>query len=336
MERYASWFAAVTALATLSFAVAPAEAGDEWHRIGSSATEGVSGVTYEDQSDIDSDVRMLVVHDNKQVGQPRISRIEGRVGSEIESPIAWNGPDPVDLEAIEVIPGRPDEFMALASRGIIYHLRVSGSTAVVIDYSPLPKIDEGGNYESFAMVYQNGNLGVLWADRGDGSERSAKLFSATLSYTSWGQPQFGSVKSHRYKAPYPVSPGTRHISDISVSDSGEIFVSSASDGGDDGPFSSGVSYAGRIAVSETGRVRVSLTPNPISLKIFPEHKVEGIEFLPGTTDIFLGSDDENLGGSVAVMPLCHSLSHGRTAEAQLSGSCPGRSRFHAKGDAISN
>lgn len=81
-------------------------------------------------------------------------------------------------------------------------------------------------------------------------------------------------------------------------------TSSAADAGDDGPFDSAVSDAGRVAVSGTGRVRVALAAAPTVLGTFPQYKVEAVECLPGSTDALLGSDDENLGGYVRTMSFC--------------------------------
>ncbi|MFI1380549.1 hypothetical protein [Embleya sp. NPDC020886] len=105
---------------------------------------------------------------------------------------------------------------------------------------------------------RNGRLAALWADRGAGPDRPATLYAAPLSFAPWGQPQFGSVTRRAYRAAYPAADSTRHISDISVTDTGRILVSSAADAGDDGPFDSAVSDAGRVTVSADGRVRVTL------------------------------------------------------------------------------
>ncbi|MFB8032483.1 hypothetical protein ACFC5Z_05925 [Streptomyces sp. NPDC056004] len=227
-----------------------------------------------------------------------------REGSDDVSPIIWDGPEPVDLEAVEAIPGMPGEYLALASRGIVYRLKVTGSTAEVVDYTPLPGIGEGDDFESFALVAQNGKLAALWADRGAGAARPATLNASRLSFAPWGQPQFGAVTRRSYVAVYPTGEGTRHISDISVTGSGRIIVSSAADAGDDGPFDSAVSDAGRVTVSATGRVQVRLAAIPTVLGTFPRFKIEAVECLPGSSDTLLGTDDENLGGYVRTMPFC--------------------------------
>lgn len=296
---------AATALLTM-LGTTPAGAADEWQQVGRDSRSGVSGIAYEGRTADGAGVRTLIAHDNKRAGQPRLSRVTLRDGSADVSPITWDGPEPVDLEAIEAVPGTPGEYVALAARGIVYRLTVAGSTATVVDYAPLPAIGEGDDFESFALVSQNGRLAALWADRGAGTDRPATLYAAPLSFAPWGQTQFGAVTRRAYRAPYPTGEATRHISDISVTDSGRILASSAADAGDDGPFDSAVSDVGRVTVSAAGRVRVTFATSPSVLGTFPGYKIEGLECLPGSDEAAVGTDDENLGGHMRTAPFCGS------------------------------
>ncbi|MFG2640844.1 hypothetical protein ACGFYP_07735 [Streptomyces sp. NPDC048370] len=282
----------------------PAGADGAWQKVGGDARSGVSGLAYEGRTADRSGVNLLAVHDNKRTGQQRLSRITHRDGSDSVSPLTWVGAEPVDLEAIEAIPGAPGEYVALAARGIVHRLKVDGSTATVVEYAPLPAIGEGDDFESFALVAQNGKLAALWADRGAGPDRPATLYAAPLTFAAWGQPLFGAVTRRPYGAPYPVDGGTRHISDISVTEEGRILVSSASDAGDDGPFDSAVTDAGRVTVSSAGRVRVTLATSPTVLGTFPQYKVEAVECLPDSPETVLGTDDENIGGYVRTLSVC--------------------------------
>ncbi|MEU3747196.1 MULTISPECIES: hypothetical protein [Streptomyces] len=87
---------------------------------------------------------------------------------------------------------------------------------------------------------------------------------------------------------------------------GRIVVGSAADAGDDGPFDSAVSDAGRVTVSAAGRVRVALAASPAVLGTFPQYKIEAVECLPDSADTLLGTDDENLGGYVRSASFCGS------------------------------
>ncbi|MEV7276127.1 hypothetical protein [Streptomyces sp. NPDC093111] len=289
--------AAMATLLTL-LAAAPAGAADDWQQVGADSRTGVSGLAAE------AGGTALVAHDNKRPGQARLSRLTYADGAAALSPVAWDGAYAEDLEAVEAVPGMPGEYLALAGRGIVYRLRVAGDTATVVDYAPLPMIGEGADFESFALVARGGKLAALWADRGDGPGRPATLYAAPFSFSSWGQPLFGAVSRRSYVSTYPPGDGTRHISDITVTPSGRILVGSAADAGDDGPFDSAVSEAGRVTVSAAGSVRVTLAASPTVLGTFPGYKIEAVECLPGTGDALLGTDDENAGGFVRTAPYC--------------------------------
>ncbi|MET4926398.1 hypothetical protein P3L51_29285 [Streptomyces sp. PSRA5] len=303
MLRRTAWLTAATALLTV-LGAAPAGAAEEWRKVGGDSRSGVSGVAYEGRTGDGAGVHALIVHDNKRDGQPRLSRVTHREGSDSVSPLTWAGAEPVDLEAIEAVPGTPGEYLALAARGIVYRLKVTDSTATVLDYTPLPAIGEGDDFESFALVAQNGKLAALWADRGAGADRPATLYAAPLSFAPWGQTQFGGVTRRAYRATYPTGDAVRHISDISVTDSGRIIASSAADAGDDGPFDSALSDVGRVSVSAAGRVRVALAAAPSVLGTFPGYKIEGLECLPGSGEALVGTDDENLGGFMRTVAVC--------------------------------
>ncbi|MFB6840760.1 hypothetical protein [Streptomyces sp. NPDC056361] len=294
---------AVAALLT-SVAVSPAGAAGEWQRVGENAQGGVSGIAYEGPAEDGAGVRVLVVHDNKRSGRLRLSRVTHGEGSVSVTPLAWDGPEPGDLEAIDPIPGVPGEYLALTGRGIVFRLKVGASTAQVVDYTPLPSIGEGDDFEGFALVAREGRLAALWADRGDGPGRPATLYAASVTFAAWGQPLFGAVSQQTYRASYPADDGTRHVSDLAVTDSGRLLVSSAADAGDDGPFDSAVSDAGRVTLSSAGRVRIALATSPTVLGTYPGYKVEAVECLPDSADALLGTDDENAGGSVRAAPFC--------------------------------
>ncbi|MEV6204959.1 hypothetical protein AB0M64_34050 [Streptomyces sp. NPDC051771] len=277
-----------------------AQAAAPWRQAGADARSGVSGLAAEGAGTGTA----LVVHDNKRSGQPRLSRLAYGADPVTVTPLVWDGAEPVDLEAIEAIPGMPGEYLAVAARGIVYRVRVAGATATVVEYTPLPAIGEGDDFESFALVARDGRFAALWADRGEGAARPATLYAAPLTFAAWGEPRFGAVTRRSFTTPYPTDAGTRHVSDISVTDSGRILVGSAADAGDDGPFDSAVTDAGQVVLTATGRVRISLTARPVPLGTFPGYKVEAVECLPGTGDALLGTDDENRGGYVRTAPYC--------------------------------
>ncbi|WP_055701663.1 hypothetical protein [Streptomyces silaceus] len=300
----------VAALVAPGAAAAPHAAGDGgpraadgWQRAGDDITSGISGLALASRAD--GATHALVVRDNKEPGQNRVADLTYRPGSSaVVEPLAWaGGGEPVDLEAIEAVPGATDEYVALASRGLVYRLKVTGSEAQVLDTSPLPAIADGDDYESFALTSRHGRLAAVWADRGAGKDRPATVHAAPFSFNTYGEADFGPVTTARFRAPYPTG-DVRHASDLSVTETGRLLVGSASDAGDDGPFDSAVLDAGKVSVSRSGAVRLSVDTSPDVLRTFKGHKIEAVECVPGTRTAVLGTDDENGGGSVNSARVC--------------------------------
>ncbi|MET7358267.1 hypothetical protein ABZS76_07415 [Streptomyces sp. NPDC005562] len=299
---------AATPGATPSPGAAPS-ATPGWQQAGDDITSGISGLALADgphgSHGSGGVAHALVVRDNKKPGQNRVGELSYRPGRSAHiEPLAWaDGAEPIDLEAIEAVPGASDEFVALASRGLVYHLKVRGSEAHVLDTSPLPAIAEGDDYESFALTSRHGRMAAVWADRGAGKERPATVHAAPFSFNEYDEAEFGRVSTTRLRAPYPTG-AVRHASDISVTDSGRLLVSSASDVGDDGPFDSAVMDAGTLSVNRSGKIRLSVAKHPDVLRKFKGHKIEAVECAPGSGPAVLGTDDENAGGYVNSADLC--------------------------------
>ncbi|QEU90892.1 hypothetical protein [Streptomyces kanamyceticus] len=293
--------AAATATAALFTSGAPV-ADDGWQQVGDDISTGISGLALTGRAG--GATHALVVRDNKKPGQNRVAELTYRPGrAALVEPLAWSGgAEPIDLEAVEAVPGTSDEYVALASRGLVYHLKVTGSEAEVLDTSPLPAIADGDDYESFTLASRHGKTVAVWADRGAGKDRPATVRAAAFSFNKYGEADFGPVTTARFRAAYPKG-AVRHASDLSVTSSGRLLVGSASDAGDDGPFDSAVSDAGKVSVTRTGKVRLSIAKSPEVLRKFKGHKIEAVESVPGTREVLLGTDDENAGASVTSVKL---------------------------------
>ncbi|MHC5261209.1 hypothetical protein ACYSUO_25265 [Streptomyces sp. UC4497] len=300
------------ALAAPARAGAPAEPAPQsggWQQVGDDAASGVSGLALSGEAAADGAVDALVVHDNKKPGQQRISRVTFHPSAPKDTkvtPVAWDGMAPKDLEAIEAVPGTDGEFMALASRGLVYRLHVDGDTARVLDLTPLPAIPDGADFEGFALgTSAHGKTVAVWADRGAGTDRPATVFAAPFSLNEYGEAEFGSVREAEFRAAYPKG-DVRHVSDMSITKSGRIMVSSTSDAGDDGPFASTVSEAGRVSLNAKGtRAALRIAAPRSAPDRFDGRKIEAVECLPGADGrALLGTDDENLGGYLKSAPVC--------------------------------
>lgn len=289
-------------------APAAAPAPGPWQQVGTDIKAGISGLSVTSRHG--NTYRALVVRDNKRPGENRIAQLAYSTDSSGRSPsvrpLAWRGgAEPIDLEALTPVPGTPDEYVAVASRGLVYHLKVSGDAVDVLDLAPLPAIGAGDDFESFTLTARGpgGKLAAVWADRGTGEDRPATLYAAPVSFDAYGTPEFGAVTKAAYRAPYPGGE-VRHASDISVTDSGRLLIGSASDAGDDGPFDSAVIDAGRVSFDRSGSVRLSVAKSPDVLMKFKGKKVEAVDCVAGSGIAVLGTDDENAGGAVGAARIC--------------------------------
>ncbi|MEU7279603.1 hypothetical protein AB0A69_12590 [Streptomyces sp. NPDC045431] len=273
-----------------------------WQRVGHDITTGISGIAV-DSTRRDGTAELLAVRDNKEPGENRLVALSYRPGAQPrQRPVAWSGEPAVDLEAIDGVPGRPHEYVALASDGTAYRIRWEGATARVLAAFPVPGVSPDDNYEGFALTAaRNGTIIAVWADRGQ-DERPATLFAAEWNPAGNA---FGTPASVVFRVPYPAH-DVRHISDVEVSATGRVTVSSASDPGDDGPFDSALFDAGRVTASPGGddRVHLAVHRSPRRLATFPGHKIEALACLPHSRKGVVATDDENEGGYVAAAEFC--------------------------------
>lgn len=277
------------ALGTALLVPATATAASPWQRVGTGITEGVSGLAV--LSARGDRIDALSVVDNKKPGQDRARRItldRGRVTS--VRTLTWQGETPVDLEAVTRVPGRADEFVALASGSRAFHVRVCGDVVTVLAAFDLPGDGSDRNMESFALVAVGARVAAVWADRGAGT-RPATVFSA---YFSPSDHTFGPVSSVAYHVG-GTDESVRHASDVAITPAGALLISSAVDPGDDGPFSSSVRAAGRLA-PHRDTVTVELAKRPQVLGAYAGRKIEAVTPIRGGA--LLGTDDENDGGWV--------------------------------------
>ncbi|MFD5557313.1 hypothetical protein ACFWIA_26170 [Streptomyces sp. NPDC127068] len=294
----------VAALLSGLVLAAPATAAppeDGWAQTGTGITAGISGIAVTGQ-DGTAVTETVVVHDNKRTGQPRVSRIRSAPGGTPRVDVLrWDGErEPVDLEALSAVPGVPGELVALESSGRGYHLRLAGDAVRVLREFTVPGVEAGSgrNHEAFHLTGTPGRLTAVWAHRGQ-DEDPAVLYTAALD---WRSLTFGTRRSAEIRVPFPAT-HVRHISDLAVSPSGRVTVTSASDPGDDGPFDSAVYDVGRVVTGGLDGPRPAPRARPLRLAVFPGHKIEALACASAGRAV-LGTDDENAGGSWRVTPLC--------------------------------
>ena len=281
-----------------------ARAADGWQRVGDGITSGLSGIVVDGRDGAAVDT--LAVRDNKNAGENRLVAVRYSPDAAPQAhPLTWSGEQPVDLEAIDAVPGKDGQYdgqyVALSSSGTGYRIQRSGDTVRVLHEFRLPGVSSDGkdaNYEGFALTSKNDEVTAVWADRGEG-DRPAKLSAA-----QWNPKtnEFGKRDSAEFSVPYPAK-DVRHISDVKISASGALIVSSASDPGDDGPFDSALYAAGSVS-ADGDAAELDVSDSPQRLGTFTGHKIEALACLPDSDEGILGTDDENDGGSVTSAAFC--------------------------------
>ncbi|WP_202868645.1 hypothetical protein [Kribbella antibiotica] len=256
-------------------------ADDGWQKIGDGMTAGVSGIAVLGDSD-----DVLVVRDNKKTGENRAIRLDDDKVQEI----VWPGELPVDLEAVDPVPGKAGVYVALASAGKGFVFQLKGVRLTVLSTFQVPAGKPGDNYESFALKVVRDRLFAVWADRGQDA-RSSTIYSARFDAA---KATFGPVQSVEFRVPYPAT-DVRHISDLEITADNRVLVTSASDPGDNGPFDSAVYQAGKLG--KDGSIGLALK----ELARYPGHKIEALTCLSRSCDeVLYGTDDEAAGGAVRV------------------------------------
>jgi hypothetical protein len=269
----------------------------QWRPVRGGILFGISGMAlFEQQSGSQS---FLIVHDNKENGQGRLAIITIRgQDSPQYFPVNWSSstPLPIDLESITIVPGTSEPtFMAASSAGKVYHFRLDASkqNVSILKVFDLLNIPQGNNFEGFALQNINGQLVAVWAHRG-ADQQPGVLYWGRLNLNTYQITQVGSA---RLQVPFPVS-AVRHVSDLKVDPAGVLFITSASDNGDDGPFESAVYVAGAFGMRNQ-QIAFQQNSQLVPLYRFNYHKIEAIELVPGRSGgAIVGTDDENMGSSV--------------------------------------
>ncbi|HSN88942.1 MAG TPA: hypothetical protein VL025_19415 [Thermoanaerobaculia bacterium] len=234
---------------------------------------------------------------NAPADTPRVIRVRllGQEASWVPVPVSWPDPDGTsnDLEAVAPVPGT-DSFLLVESSfwqgryGRILEINLEGT---VLRTGPLPA--DVTNIEGAAVVRTPGGLVFLFGERGDGTIRWAGL---DLSGAEIRLTEKGSV---RFQVADPQGEGHRELSTLEADGAGRLFTASTVDPGNQGPFQSVVWEIGQMGD------QLSILGNPRRIADVPDAKVEALAFCRGADgreQLFLGSDDEDFGGSLRPVP----------------------------------
>lgn len=276
----------------LLFTVAARAQSPQWRPVRGGILYGISGMALVEQAQ--GRATFLVVHDNKDAGQGRAAlvRVAGAQQPEYV-PLQWPQDKlPKDLEGLAAVPGQPATYMALASAGRVYQIRLreAEQAVEVLKVFDLPNVPKDSNFESLALQQLGAQTLIAWAHRGEGADAGV-LYWGTLDLKTGA---ITHTHSARVVVPW-AGEHVRHVADLKVDAAGVAYAASAADAGDNGPFSSAVYVAGAFRPAGD---EIAFAPVPVLTRLwqFPYHKIEALELVPGAAGgVVFGTDDENMG-----------------------------------------
>lgn len=262
---------------------------------------------------IESD-RFLAVHDSKNprmLDRARVSIIrlpQSPSKLEVET-IDLDWPPPLgpssDLESIARIPGTNSFLLVESGERIkdrpvfrrIFHVRFQDERLKLLSFMEMPA--SVINIEGTAVARVGERLLFIYAERaGDLPQTDIVWADLQLEPLKLGEP-------HRatYRPTACAGEGWRPVSAIDIDSRGRVWVASAFDPDDDsGPFQSCIWRIGQI---EAGNARVALYRKPQLIARVDGLKIEGLALREqqGRIELFAGTDDENYGGALRLIPL---------------------------------
>lgn len=271
---------------------------------------GIAWLTTEESDEVVQEV-FLVCHDTRdndaERDLPRLSIVRtpvdpnGIVVDELDVDFPGRSV-PNDLESIARLPGRNAALLAESNADgddpdpTIYLARWDRDLNVeIVSAVPWPETPEPlVNVEATAVVTVRGKDYFVYAERAEGRDTTFINMTRLKVYED-GEIRFGRRWTSVPFTP-PEPPDGRPASGMDIDKWGNIYVSSAYDPGDLGPFDSAVYRA--ATVREGGRIGASLRPvePPQELARSSGLKVEGVGLVAGSFPIFIGDDDEDYGG----------------------------------------
>ncbi|HBB30607.1 MAG TPA: hypothetical protein DC064_01825 [Cyanobacteria bacterium UBA9273] len=284
------------AIGSILFLFTQGVRAQQWRPVRGGINFGISGMALVEQK-ADA-LSFLIVHDNKSPAAGRIALISVQSNKFPQYfPLNWpnNTELPSDLEALTLVPGQQTMFLAATSFGQVYQFQLSADhrEIKVLRIFNLPAISSEINIEGFAVQEIDGNLLAVWSNRGEG-QAVGVLYWGVLDLNSYKITPQGSAN---LTVPWPIG-NVRHISDLKVDSAGVLYICSATDNGNDGPFESAIYVAGAFSRQSNW---IKFRPNSALFPLyrFNYHKIEGLELIPGAAGgLIFGTDDENMGASI--------------------------------------
>ena len=273
-----------------------AEQPTQWHFLGAGKNNAISGITT-----IDAE-HFLVAMDGRKPEHPRLAILDWKKGQKpVLNKIDWCDQDnfPEDMEAVTQIPNQK-EYLLLESKGSVTRIQLAENNHCKITAQfELPNLTADTNMEGLALHCFAENCFLVWAERGD-DKMPAKVSWAhfDIAENELDDPK---AESFEFKAPYPLK-NLRSISDLAIDAKGQLWAAATSDPGDEGPFSSAIYHLGAFEQHKNHvHWKAAKDIKPVARYEKDNVKIEGITFT--AAGLLMGSEDENLGGKVAVLPV---------------------------------
>ena len=264
----------------------------------------------------------LAVHDSKSLdpNQPRVILInlpQSSKGVEwqtlkIDWKTVWG--ISMDLESITNIPETNLFILAESShykkhQGRLFLMKFENSTLKPIAVTNWPQ--NIINIEAIATTKINNQTYFFYAERG-ADQPSTNICWTTLSLEPF---KIGKCHPTQFSTADP-TPHIRQISDIKIDASVDIYIASALDPNqDNGPFKSSVWKIGKVELDQTNLPQITLAQNNNAIAEIDGFKVESLALRPRQNqepEIFIGTDDENYGGVIRLLPSVDIRQKGKT------------------------
>ena len=274
--------------------IAAANPLDKWVKVGNDYNRDICGLVLLGET-AEGPV-FLIAHDNKYEDEDRIARVTIRGDSVQYQPFSWpeGVKKPVDIEAMTFAPDRHGLYIT-TSKGDAAWIAVDYVEKAITEVRrfelEIPEVQRP-EIEGLQVVELGGKTWIIWGHRGSDGHPAILHWGAfdekTLTVTM--------LSSTYLHVAWPTLSEVRHLSDLHVSPDGTLYISSASEASNDGPFDGALYEAGKFTPLEDN-LRFQVAPLKEPLHKFPGHKVEGFDRTKEGV-FFLGTDDENLGSFV--------------------------------------
>lgn len=241
--------------------------------------------------------KLLAVRDSKlESKDARILSMDKKDGKLSPLDMDWSRTGVArDLEAITDVEGKTGAFLAVEGSSFgehkarLFEMSIQGDAGRAEKGHVLPQF--GQEIEGIVALKgsKEGHQTVLLAGRG-GDGQKGRIYWGDLSEQGLSFSEEG-MKGQAVEAPL-VGEGQRDLSELSLDDKGNLWGIATVDNGNNAPFESALYRVGSLGGSSSA---------PFSLKMGDSYKLKHIKAealaMQGSKAVFVGADNESLGGS---------------------------------------